>query len=85
MKIFNHLQYLILFSSSIFAISTRFASPPASTLYVAVGGCCALAIMSIVLKYKQPTLSVSATELLLGSFLLFTSIYGAFINSILKY
>ena len=82
MKIFNPLQYLILFLSSIFAISTRFASPPASTLYVAVGGCCALAIMAIVLKHKQQTLSVSATEILVGCFLLFTSIYGVYRGSI---
>ena len=82
MKIFNHLQYLILFSSSIFAISTRFASPPAPTLYVAVGGCCALVCMAIVQKYKQPTLSVSASEVLVGAFLLFTCIYGAYSGSI---
>jgi O-antigen polymerase len=82
MKIFNSLQYLILFSSSIFVISTRFASPPAPTLYISAGGCCALAIMAIVLKYKQQILSVSTTELLLGVFLLFTSIYGAYSGSI---
>ena len=82
MRVFNLFRYLILFASSIFVISGHFASPPDPTLYMAVGGCCALAIMAIALKYKQPTLNVSATEILIGGFLLFTGIYGVFRGSI---
>lgn len=72
----------ILFASSIFVISSYFANPPAPTPYISVGGCCALAIIAIVLKYKQQTLSVSATEMLVVVFLLFTIVYGACVGSI---
>ena len=82
MKVFNLFIYLILFASSIFVISGHFANPPAPTLYISVGGCWVLAIMTIVIKYKQQTLDVSATEILVGVFLLFTGIYGVFSGSI---
>jgi O-antigen polymerase len=82
MKVFNSLLFLILFASSIFCISLYFSSPPSPTLYIAVGDSCALAIMAIVLNYKQQTLDVSATEILVGGFLLFTGIYGVYIGSI---
>jgi len=78
MKVFNLFIYLILFASSIFVISGHFANPPAPTLYISVGGCWVLAIMTIVIKYKQQTLDVSATEILVGVFLLFTGIYGVY-------
>lgn len=82
MKIFHIYSYLVLFTLSLFVISNHFANPPAPTLYISVGGCCALAIMAIVLKYRQQTLSVSAAEILVGGFLLFTGIYGVYSGSI---
>ena len=82
MKVLNSLLVYILFASSIFVISSHFANPPAPTLYISVGGCCALAIMAIVLKYKQQTLSVSATEILVGGFLLLSTIYGVYSGSV---
>jgi O-antigen polymerase len=83
MKVFNSLLFLIIFASSIFFISLYFSSPPSPTLYISVGGCCVLAIMTIMLKYKQQILSVSATEILVGGFLLFTGIYGVYSGSII--
>ena len=82
MKTFNLSLYFFLFSTSIFVISSHFANPPAPTIYISVGVPCALAIMAIALKYKQQTLSVLATEILVGVFLLFTGIYGVFSGSI---
>lgn len=82
MKVFNSLLVLVIFALSIFFISDHFASPPDPTLYISVGSCCALAIMTIMLKYKQQTLSVSAGEILVGVFLLFISIYGVYSGSI---
>lgn len=78
MKVFNLFLYLILFASSIFVISGHFADPPAPTLYISAGGCCVLVIMTIVLKYRQQTLGISAAEILVGGFLLFTFIYGVY-------
>lgn len=82
MKVFNSLLFLILFTSSIFCISLYFSSPPSPTLYISVGGCCALAIMAIVLKYKQQTLDISAAEILVAGFLLVTGIYGVYSGSL---
>lgn len=82
MKVFKSLLVLVIFALSIFFISDHFASPPDPTLYISVGSCCALAIMTIMLKYKQQTLSVSAGEILVGVFLLFISIYGVYSGSI---
>jgi len=82
MRVFNIFLYFILFASSIFVISGHFASPTAPTLYIAVGACCSLAILAIVLKYKQQTLGISTAEILVGAFLLVTGIYGVFSGSI---
>lgn len=82
MKKTTSIFLFILFTSSIFFISSQFASPPAPTLYIAVGGGCALAIMAILLKYKQQTLGISAGEILVGGFLLVTGIYGVYSGSL---
>jgi len=82
MKVLHSLPVLILSASSIFLISTHFANPPAPTLYISVGGGCMLAIFALVIKYKQQKLSMSATEILVGSFLLLANIYGVYTGSL---
>lgn len=82
MKVFKSLLVLIIFAASIFVISTHFASPSDPTLYISIAGCCALVCMAIVQKHRQPTLNVSASEVLVGAFLLFTGIYGIYSGSI---
>jgi len=73
---------LCLFTLSLFLISNHFANPSTPTLYIAVGGCCVFAFMVIVQRYKQQTLSLSLTEALLGGFLLFSIVYGAYSRSL---
>jgi len=82
MKTFNLFISLFLFTLSIFLISSHFANPPAPTIYIATGGCCLLAIVGIVLKFKQQTFSISVTEVLIGGFLLFAVVNGAFRGSL---
>jgi len=72
----------IFFASSLYVISNHFANPPAPTLYISVGGGCLLAIWALVVKYKQQKLSLSATEILVGGFLLLTNVYGAYTGSL---
>jgi len=72
----------ILFASSIFVISSHFANPPAPALYIAAGGCCVLAFLAIVQRYKQQTFSLSVTEVLLGGFFLFSIVYGEYNGSL---
>lgn len=73
---------LIIFASSIFAISNHFVNPPAPTLYIAVEGCYIFAFMVIAQRYKQQTLCLSVSEVLLGGFILLSSIYGAYSGSL---
>jgi len=74
--------FLILFTLSIFLISSHFVNPPAPTIYIAAGGCCILAIVGIVQKYKQQIFSLSVTEVLVGAFLLFAVVNGVFSRSL---
>jgi len=76
------ISLLILFTLSIFLISNHFVNPPAPTPYIAAGGCCVFSILAIVLRYKQQSFSLSATEALLGGFLMFSIVYGAYSGSI---
>jgi len=82
MKTLNIFLLLILFALNIFLISCHFANPPAPTVYISVGGGCLLAVLALVVKYKQQKLSLSATEILVGGFLLLTNIYGVYTGSL---
>lgn len=68
----------LLFTLSIFLISSRFVNPSASTFYIAAGGCYLFVILVLAQRYKQQALSFSVTEVLLVFFLLFSIIYGAY-------
>jgi O-antigen ligase len=82
MNIINQFLLLCLFTLSLFLISNHFANSPAPTSYIAIGGCCVFAFMVILQRYKQQTLSLSLTEALLGGFLLFSIVYGAYSRSL---
>jgi len=72
----------ILFVTCIFAISNHFVNPTTTTHYIATGGCFVLAILAIVLKFKQKKLCVSTTEILVVVFLLFSIVDGSYSGSI---
>ena len=67
---------LTLFASSIFVISNHFVNLSTPTFYISAVGCCVLAILVILQSYKQQTLSLSVTEVLLGGFILYAIVYG---------
>ena len=77
MKKINPFLCLCLFTQSIFVISSHFANPPAPTPYIAAGGCSILAILAIVLRYKQQTFSLSISEIFLIGFFVFSIVNGA--------
>ena len=73
---------LALFGSSVFTISEYFVNANTPTHYIVTGGCCVLAFLVILQWNKQKPVSLSVTESLIGGFLLFSSLYGAYSGSL---
>ena len=66
---------LALFTISIFAISNCFVNPTTPTFYISNGVCYILAILLILKRYKQWSIRLLFTEVLLGSIFLYATVY----------
>lgn len=77
MKNFPSIVILLYLILCLFYISNHFANPTTSTFYIAICGCCILTILHILQNYKQPVLSLSLSEVLLGGLLLYAIVNGA--------
>jgi hypothetical protein len=80
MKTLYPYLYLLLAALSIFFLSTSFASPSESALYIGIMGSCLWVMVGLMLNYRQYSLNVSAVEVLLGVAMLYAgcwSLYNA--------
>jgi O-antigen polymerase len=74
---------LVVFGISVFGISNSFANPITPTMFIAVGGCCVLVVLTIMQNYKHHKIALSIKEIFLGGFLIYAIVNGL-INSSLN-